>query len=325
MPAVGLPLFTEGGRLPAYLLATCSGLSSFCSLFGLLKRVTPPVPPRLTCPSLLPHSWALQVIVYVFVSLISSSVSFFSVLSVFQSHVFLLPSSLILLVRSSKPWSVHFLYVVDWKIQLSSSDWAHIPVPCLQLLVRHFHLKIWLSSCTWCQNWWLFPLCFLTLLATLALSPVTTLPGVRAQVSCSQVMVWWHCEGALAGHFTEGILCSPFSILFLYCLHWIFTKLYLFLGFPFHSHCQFRSSSLQARGGAVMACLRWCAQHVFWGASMYCLLFQRQTSFQKVPFIVLFKVSRICHSSLLFTAPSACSAVCVFNVNLILNELILFH
>lgn len=75
------------------------------------------------------------------------------------------------------------------------------------------------------------PLCFLTLLATLALLPVMTLPGVRAQVSCSQVIVWWHCEGALAGHFTEGILCSPFSILFLYCLHWIFTKLYLFLGF----------------------------------------------------------------------------------------------
>lgn len=79
-------------------------------------------------------------------------------------------------------------------------------------LSKTFHLNIWLSSCTCCQNWWLFPLCFLTLLATVVLLPVMTLPGVQAQISCSQVIVWWHCEGALAGHFTRAfcVLLFPF-------------------------------------------------------------------------------------------------------------------
>lgn len=158
----------------------------------------------------------------------------------------------------------------------------------------------------------------MTLSATLVLLPVTTFSGTQAQIYRSQVIVWWYHERAPVGHFIEGLLCSPFSILFVYCLHWIFTKFYLFLWFPFYPHClrpQCRSSSLQAHGAAVMSSLRLCAQPVFRGARMCCLLFQRQIDFQEVTFNMLFHYSRMYPRSL-FTVTSTCSMVCIFNINL---------
>lgn len=130
------------GMLPARVLATCSGLSSFCSLFSLHQHVTRPVSLCLTFPSPFASLKLSSPSYFMYLFLWSLRfLLFFSVLSVFQSHVFVLASSLTLLLSSSKPWSLNFLCVVDWKIDFPSSDLGPYSSPMFGAVSKTFSLK----------------------------------------------------------------------------------------------------------------------------------------------------------------------------------------
>lgn len=124
----------EVTRLPSCCIQWCF---SFCSLFVLLKHVTLSVPPflefsflfaSLKLNSLGYFMYLFLWLSFLFLLTVSPPSPPAPVLSILESQVFLL-TSLTLQVSLSKPW---FL-------------------TCLELLVRHLHINIWLF-CPQCQK-----------------------------------------------------------------------------------------------------------------------------------------------------------------------------